>query len=208
MCIQVFSVKESFAFTLKSAQTCFNVCMSIATKTGDDGTTALLFGKRVPKTHPRIVTNGEIDELRAALGMCRAFTQQQTVRSSLLQIQKELIHFMGEIACENSQQKHYLEKYADQVIKPEMEDRLTQVIKEIESGVGSFDGWRHPGESPAEACFDTARTGCRRAERRLIALRESGAVVRDILIQYLNRLSDLLWLWGRNEPTIQSEPAE
>ncbi|MGB0290178.1 MAG: cob(I)yrinic acid a,c-diamide adenosyltransferase [Opitutales bacterium] len=173
--------------------------MSIATKTGDDGTTALLFGKRVPKTHPRIMTNGEIDELRAALGLCRAFTQQEAVRPSLLQIQKELIHFMGELACENNQQERYLEKYAAQAIHPEMVERLTQNIHTIERRMGSFDGWRHPGESPAEACFDSARTLCRRAERALIALRESGAMVRDVLIQYLNRLSDLLWLWGRDE---------
>ena len=182
--------------------------MSIATKTGDDGTTALLFGKRVPKTHLRIVTNGEIDELRAALGMCRAFTQQAKVRPLLLEIQKELIHFMGELACENSQQEHYLEKYGDQVIQPEMETRLTQAIEAIEARGGSFKGWRHPGESPGEACFDTARTVCRRAERTLIALRESGAVVRDVLIQYLNRLSDLLWLWGRDENPSKSEISE
>jgi cob(I)alamin adenosyltransferase len=182
--------------------------MSIATKTGDDGTTALLFGKRVPKTHPRIVTNGEIDELGAALGMCRAFTQQEKLRPLLLQIQKELIHFMGELACENSQQERYLEKYGDQAIKTEKVKRLTDAIQTIEQRGGSFSGWRHPGESPAEACFDSARTMCRRAERALITLRESGAVVRDVLIQYLNRLSDLLWLWSRDETPPKSDATE
>jgi cob(I)alamin adenosyltransferase len=180
--------------------------MSIATKTGDDGTTALLFGKRVPKTHPRIVTNGEIDELGAALGLCRAFTQQESVRPLLLQIQKELIHFMGELACENSNQEAYLEKYADQAIKPEMVDRLTHAIQAIEQTGGNLSGWRHPGETPAEACFDSARTLCRRAERALIALGESGAIVRKVLIQYLNRLSDLLWLWSREENPPKTDP--
>ncbi|NCG08138.1 MAG: cob(I)yrinic acid a,c-diamide adenosyltransferase [Verrucomicrobia bacterium] len=182
--------------------------MSIATKTGDDGTTALLFGKRVPKTHPRIVTNGAIDELGAALGLCRAFTHQENVRPSLLQIQKELIHFMGELACENSHQERYLKKYADQAIQPVLVERLTNAIQTIEGQGGSFTGWRHPGESPAEACFDSARTLCRRAERALIALRESGATVRDVLIQYLNRLSDLLWLWSREENPPKSEAVQ
>jgi cob(I)alamin adenosyltransferase len=181
--------------------------MSIATTTGDNGTTALLFGKRVPKNHPRIMTNGQIDALGAGLGLCRAFTQQETVRPRLLQIQKELIHFMGELACENSHQERYLEKYAEQSIQQEMVQRLTESIHTIESEGGSFTGWRHPGESPAEAFFDSARTLCRSAERALIALRESGASVREVLIQYLNRLSDLLWLWSRaeNPPTTESE---
>lgn len=182
--------------------------MSIATTTGDDGSTALLFGKRVSKTHPRIMTNGQLDALGAALGLCRAFTQQESVRPCLLQIQKELIHFMGELACENSQQERYLKKYADQAIHPDMVQRLTESIHAIEGAGESFSGWRHPGESPAEAFFDSARTACRSAERALLALRESGAVVRDVLIQYLNRLSDLLWLWSRGEDPAATDSAK
>ena len=86
--------------------------------------------------------------------MCRAFTQQagESVHS-YWKFQKELIHFMGELACENSQQEHYLEKYGDQVIPMEMETRLTQAIEAIEARGGSFKGWRQPGESCRGSLF-------------------------------------------------------
>ncbi len=173
--------------------------MSIATQTGDDGTTALLFGKRVSKTHPRIMTNGQIDALGAALGLCRAHTQSKEAKAGLLIIQKELVHFMGELACENSQQERYLTKYAEHAINTSMVERLSSEIHAIESQFNSFEGWKYPGENPAEAFFDQARTLCRSAERAVITLRENEAIVRDVLIHYLNRLSDLLWLWGRCE---------
>src|SRR4051812_35289556 len=71
--------------------------MSIATKTGDRGTTALMFGHRVPKTDPRIAANGAVDELNAALGMARAFCPDEFVTGPILAIQKELVTLMGEI---------------------------------------------------------------------------------------------------------------
>ncbi len=71
--------------------------MSIATKTGDDGTTALMYGRRVPKTHPRVEAYGAVDELNAALGVARASAQHDFVRNNLLVIQKDLIVLMGEL---------------------------------------------------------------------------------------------------------------
>lgn len=173
--------------------------MSIATKTGDDGTTALLFGKRVSKTHIRIITNGHIDELSAAIGVCRAHSKINTSQEAILEIQKELVHLMGEIACENDHHERYLEKYAEHAINQSKVDRLTDCIHSIEANRETPKFWSFSGNTPAEAFFDQARTTCRRAERQVLILRESGAVIRDVLIQYLNRLSDLLWLWGQME---------
>jgi cob(I)alamin adenosyltransferase len=77
-----------------------------------------------------------------------------------------------------------------------MIDRLTKLVNEKEKDI-QFKGWSFPGDTVADAFFDSARTTCRRAERNLVALKESGTIVRAELVQYLNRLADLLWLLGR-----------
>lgn len=172
--------------------------MSISTQRGDDGTTALLFNKRVTKTHPRVMTYGQIDELGSALGLCRAHTQDDATKEFLLTIQKQLVHYMGELAAADEDQERYLEKYGAQAISAAMITGFTALVHEKEKN-SKFQGWIYPGETVAEAFFDKARTTCRRAERGVVALQESGATVRPELIQYLNRLADLLWLVGREQ---------
>ena len=169
--------------------------MSISTKTGDDGSTSLLFNKRVSKTHPRVVCYGNVDELSSSLGLCRAHSRDANAKSLLLEIQIELIHFMGELATDDLDQDRYHKKYADKVIHQQQIDRLTSLIEEKEKNI-QFKGWTQSGETIADAFFDQARTTCRRAERNVIALKESGTSVRSELIVYLNRLADLLWIWG------------
>jgi len=171
--------------------------MSISTQRGDDGTTALLFGKRVPKTHPRVMTYGRVDELNSALGLCRAHAGDDAVRTALLDIQKTLVPLMAELATDDADQKRYFEKFADSHLRNDHIERLTELVHTVEARDGGFKGWTQPGETAADAFFDQARTTCRRAERGLIALRESGATVRREPVAYLNRLADLLWLWGR-----------
>lgn len=169
--------------------------MSISTKTGDDGSTSLLFNKRVSKTHPRVVCYGNVDELGSSLGLCRAHSIDANTKSLLLEIQIELIHFMGELATDDLDQERYHKKYADKVIHKQQVDRLSSLIEEKEKNI-QFKGWTQSGETIADAFFDQARTTCRRAERDLVALKESGTSVRSELIVYLNRLADLLWIWG------------
>ena len=171
--------------------------MSIATKTGDSGTTALLFGKRVPKTHIRVATYGQVDELSSALGLCRTHTTDAAVKAIIREVQGELVYLMSEVATDDADQTRFHEKYTEQAITQEAVDRLTTEIKVKESADGSFQGWTYSGETIAQAFFDQARTTCRRTERSLIELKESGATVRSELHQYLNRLADLLWLIGR-----------
>ncbi len=170
--------------------------MSISTKRGDDGTTALLFNKRVPKTHPRVMTYGRIDELASALGLCRAHSADSETQELLLTIQKQLVNYMGELATDDVDQARYLEKYGEHAITAEMIETFSALVVEKEKYI-KFQGWTYPGDTLADAFFDAARTTCRRAERGVVALKESGAIVRPELIQYLNRLADLLWLLGR-----------
>jgi cob(I)alamin adenosyltransferase len=170
--------------------------MSIATKTGDDGTTALMYGRRVPKTHPRVETYGTVDELNAALGVARATATEGFVGDNLLAIQKDLVVLMGELCV----QPEDLPRYARDgysLVMPAMTAKLDVLVREIEGQKVNLKGWATPGGTAASAALDLARTICRRAERRVCGLKESGGLKNAEIIIYLNRLSDLLWLLAR-----------
>ncbi len=184
--------------------------MSIATQTGDNGTTALLFGRRVPKTDARIFANGAVDELNAALGLARASLKGSEgdpfITAQLFAIQKELVTLMGEIAV-NPEDRDRHGQAGFGKITPEAVDRLTAAITDLEKNHRiSFRHWATPGETPASAALDLARTVCRRAERETVVVRDAGdPEFNPEILRYLNRLSDLCWLWARwietrNEP--------
>jgi len=182
--------------------------MSIATKTGDDGTTALLFGRRVSKTDPRIAANGACDELNAALGLVRVSCIDPRVTSSVLAIQKELVNLMGEIAVAPEDRERYQAQGFTIVTDP-MVEHLTAQIDELEKTQHiSYRGWATPGATPASAALDMARTVCRRAERAVCECRERGFSVSNEIVRYLNRLSDLCWLWARWVETMALESEE
>ena len=172
------------------------VCVSIATKTGDDGTTALIYGRRVPKTHPRVEAYGALDELNAALGVARASAEHDFVRGNLLVIQKDLIVLMGEVGVAAEDLPRYI-KDGYSVVTPEMTAKLDALVREIEAQNINFKGWATPGATTASAALDVARTICRRAERRVCGLKETGELKNAEIVIYLNRLSDLLWLFAR-----------
>jgi len=174
--------------------------MSIATKTGDDGTTALMYGRRVPKTHPRIEACGAVDELNAALGLARASAKPDFVRDNLLAIQKDLVVLMGEIGVATEDLPRYI-KDGHAVVTPEMTAKLDALVRELEAKKINVKGWATPGEEMNAAMLDAARTVCRRAERRVCALKESGELPNAEIVVYLNRLGDLLWLFARWEET-------
>jgi cob(I)alamin adenosyltransferase len=171
--------------------------MSIATKTGDDGTTALMYGRRVSKTDARVVAYGTVDELNSALGFVRATAGDPFVTDAVLAIQKELVILMGELAVAPDDRERYAKgKY--QFVETPMVDALTAIIDDIEKNHRiTYDGWATPGATLGSAALDLARTVCRRAERQVVALCEAGAPVNPEIIRYLNRLSDLCWLWAR-----------
>lgn len=170
--------------------------MSIATKRGDQGTTSLVFGRRVAKDHPRVAAYGSVDELNSALGLCRAHAQGSRAREFILATQHELISLMAELAVDNADQERYLRK-AEHPITEDNLARIDEMVALLEAQTGGFEGWILPGENPAQAFFDQARTTCRRAERMVVTLQSKGGVVRPVLLQYLNRLADALWLLGR-----------
>jgi cob(I)alamin adenosyltransferase len=171
--------------------------MSIATKTGDDGTTALMFGRRVSKTDPRIAANGACDELNAALGLVRASCADSRIANSILSIQRELVNLMGEIAVDAQDRGRYRDQ-GYPMVSADMVANLTAQIDDLEQKQNiSYRGWATPGATPASAALDMARTICRRAERAVCECREKGFSVADDIVRYLNRLSDLCWLWAR-----------
>jgi cob(I)alamin adenosyltransferase len=170
--------------------------MSIATRTGDDGTTALMYNRRVLKTHPRVEAYGSTDELNTALGLARAGTADEWLRGELLSIQKQLVTLMGELATAPEDRERYA-KDGFELVTPTMTTPLDALVKDLEAKKISFKGWATPGATPLAAALDFARTTCRRAERRVCALRESGDEPNAEIVIYLNRLSDVLWLLAR-----------
>ena len=171
--------------------------MSIATKTGDAGETALMYGKRVPKTHERVEAYGTVDELNSALGLVRATTVESLVREVAFSVQKELVILMGELAVADEDRDRYL-KDGYNVVSAAMVDRLTEVVNDLENNHRiSFRHWATPGNNLSSAALDVARTTCRRAERRVVALALAEDDVNPETIRYLNRLSDVLWLNAR-----------
>lgn len=169
---------------------------SIATRTGDDGTTSLLYGQRVPKDHPQIEAVGAFDELNAALGFAKSTGDDPARRAELENIQRDLVALMGELACAESDAARFAASKFPRIGEPELA-RVDAALAALEARGLKFDGWATPGANLHAAALDLARTAARRAERRLVALPAHGRSVRPLLSQYVNRASDLLWLMAR-----------
>ena len=165
--------------------------MSIATKRGDGGQTGLAGGIRVSKTHPRVECYGTIDELISQMGFARSICQDDEIRERVKTIQRELYKVGSAIATPPESKKTPPEFTADMV------DALEAEVHRIEAEPGVLADWSLPGELPDGAAIDVARTICRRAERLATALMEGGVIQNPNILAYLNRLSDVLWLFGR-----------
>jgi len=171
--------------------------MSIATKTGDEGETSLMYGRRVPKTDARVEAYGSVDELNSAFGLARASAQDPFIAEQVLSVQKELVTVMGELATASEDMERYV-KDGFKLTTASMTDRLTSVVDDLEKNrLGKFKGWSTPGGTMDSAALDVARTTCRRAERRVAALMAADPKFNREILRYLNRLSDVCWLLGR-----------
>jgi cob(I)alamin adenosyltransferase len=171
--------------------------VSIATKTGDEGETSLMYGRRVSKTDGRVDAYGSVDELNSALGLARASTADGFVKEQIFAIQKELVIVMGELATAAEDSARY-ERDGFKLTSAGMTDRLTAVVDDLEKNrLGKFKGWATPGETMDSAALDMARTTCRRAERRVASLMAADPRFNREILRYLNRLSDVCWLLGR-----------
>lgn len=165
--------------------------MSIATKAGDKGDTGLIGGERVSKADARVEAYGTVDELGASLGFARSICEDAEVRELTREIQRELFAVSGAVA--NPRAAERTEAY----VTDAMVEALTSHVHRIEATEGILSDWSLPGDHAAAAAYDVARTVCRRAERAVVRLSESNEEVPPAVTAYLNRLSDLLWLFGR-----------
>jgi cob(I)alamin adenosyltransferase len=155
-----------------------------------------MYGKRIPKDDVRVEAYGTVDELNSALGLARVTAKDDRVQQEILTTQKELVALMGELAVADVDfQKYQDSKYPK--LTDEMLVRLDKNVAAIEAQNIRFEGWATPGATQHAAALDLARTVCRRAERRVFALSCSSDCVRPLMIKYLNRLSDFLWLLAR-----------
>jgi cob(I)alamin adenosyltransferase len=163
--------------------------MSISTKRGDTGKTSLTGGDRISKGALRVEAYGTIDELISSIGAARAICEDPEIAELSKNIQRELFHVSSAIAAAPGK------KVSE--IPNSLVDALTKEVHRLEKIDGILADWSIPGEHPVSASFDLARTVCRRAERETVRLVESGETVQPNVLSYLNRLSDLLWLFGR-----------
>ncbi len=165
--------------------------MSIATKHGDGGQTGLAGGIRISKADLRVETYGTVDELNTVLGFARSICQDQEIASWTETIQRTLFRLGSALATPAESMK------LAPVISPEDIDMLTDLVHKIEATEGILADWSLPGAHTESAAFEVARTVCRRAERAVVRFVESGGITQPTILPYLNRLSDLIWLFGR-----------
>jgi cob(I)alamin adenosyltransferase len=165
--------------------------MSIATKRGDGGQTGLAGGVRVSKADLRVESYGSVDELNTVLGFARSICKNEEIAGWTEQIQKTLFRVGSALATAPESRKA-----APDITTADV-DFLTQLVHQIEATEGILSDWSLPGAHTESAAYEMARTVCRRAERNAVRLAESGQAVKPEVLAYLNRLSDLIWLFGR-----------
>lgn len=169
--------------------------MKIYTRTGDRGDTGLFGGGRVGKDDPRVEAYGDVDELNAAIGLARAVEQMPRVDEVLMPIQRDLFSLGALLATPD------LEKMREQLAKARVTtERIEELEHQIDEGDAELEPLKAfilPGGSPKAAALHLARTVCRRAERRVVHLRRSEPDIPEIVVVYLNRLSDLLFTLAR-----------
>ncbi len=165
--------------------------MKIYTKTGDNGTTSLIGGKRVPKNDIRIIAYGTIDELIAFTGLLRDQIPSEGLKKNLIRIQGELMVCAAQLAadCENCNVK--IPKLSEESIV-----WLETEIDSMEEKIPALKNFILPGGNATVSFCHIARTVCRRAEREAYNL-SSINTVSDIVLKYLNRLSDYYFVLSR-----------
>jgi cob(I)alamin adenosyltransferase len=166
--------------------------MSIVTKTGDTGTTKLMYGERISKAELQVEAYGTIDELNSFLGLARSLCDIAEISTVLERLQREMFILGAELATPVEK----LEKLKVRVT-PELTATMDAEVAEIEAMPGVLGDWALPGATQAGAALDVARSVARRAERCAVRLSNAGEVPNTEVLRYLNRLSDLLWLLGR-----------
>ncbi|HKY50073.1 MAG TPA: cob(I)yrinic acid a,c-diamide adenosyltransferase [Candidatus Limnocylindria bacterium] len=165
----------------------------VTTRTGDAGDTSL-FGKgRVRKTDPRIGALGDLDEAQSAIGVARALAPGSAVGKQLLELQQGLYVAMAEVATPKSEVARLGTRLNGAAVS-----KLEASLETLKAGTPIAGRFVVPGEEPVSAALDHARTVARRAERSVVACVDADLVSGDVLLPWLNRLSDLLFVLARS----------
>jgi cob(I)alamin adenosyltransferase len=157
----------------------------IYTRTGDDGTTGLGDGTRVSKDSPRVEAYGTVDELNSVIGLLLTHTLPEEIHECLVGVQHRLFDLGGELCLPGHT-----------AIKQHHVNELEQVLDDLNANLSPLKDFILPGGSAAAAVCHVARTVCRRAERRIISLGKQEQIS-ELIVQYVNRLSDLLFVIAR-----------
>ncbi len=157
----------------------------IYTRTGDDGTTGLGDGTRVSKDSPRVEAYGTVDELNSVIGLLLTHTLPEEIHECLVGVQHRLFDLGGELCLPGHT-----------AIKQHHVNELEQVLDDLNANLSPLKDFILPGGSAAAAVCHVARTVCRRAERRIISLSKQEQIS-ELIVQYVNRLSDLLFVIAR-----------
>jgi len=170
-----------------------NMALKIYTKTGDKGTTSLIGGTKVPKSHLRIEAYGTVDELNSCLGLCMDLLEDQASKKILLEVQDRLFTIGSSLACDPIKEPKMripdLKSADVQLLEKEI-DRMNEVLPPMKSFI-------LPGGHPTVSQIHIARCVCRRAERCCVRLELESLEVEPVILQYLNRLSDYLFILSR-----------
>ena len=169
------------------------MAMKIYTKTGDDGTTSLIGGTKVPKSHLRIESYGTVDELNSYIGLCKDLLTDEQPKKILLEVQDRLFTIGASLACDPIKAPKMripdLKETDVELLEKEM-DRMNETTSPMKNFI-------LPGGHPALSQLHIARCVCRRAERCSVRLELESLEVEAIIIKYLNRLSDYLFVLSR-----------
>ncbi|HUS85903.1 MAG TPA: cob(I)yrinic acid a,c-diamide adenosyltransferase [Bacteroidales bacterium] len=174
--------------------------MKVYTRTGDDGTTSLAGGQRISKNHPRIDAYGTVDELIGWIGLLRSIPENSSRTELLLTIQGKLMHCAALLAAGKGAMIEKMKAPVEADIR-----LLESSIDEIEKELEPLSSFILPGGDPAGSYANIARTVCRRAERVILKLdREQN--VQELIVKYINRLSDYLFVLGRKMASEKGTP--
>ena len=161
---------------------------NVYTRRGDDGTTSLASGQRIPKSHTRLEAYGTMDELNSFVGLLLTYLVDEEDQCQVLDIQNRLFSVGCELATVDQPSRH--------AVTPEDVVALEHAIDKLDELSGGWKGFILPGGSRGAAVAHVCRTVCRRLERRIYAI-DDDAPVADALLQYINRLSDYFFLLSK-----------
>jgi len=167
----------------------------VYTKFGDKGETSLLYGGRVSKNSPHTEAYGVTDEAVSSMGLARSLTDDQRVKDIVRDLQRDLFTIAAELATDPDKYELFQQHFTP--VTEAMVEDLENTIDSLEEEFQMPTVFVLPGGTPASSALDMSRTSIRTAERRVVALSEIGGLTNPLIINYLNRLGDLLFVLAR-----------